>query len=99
MITPGTPRFYAYWVVRFFLYLFLITLTGGILGSVLFPLVGTLLGMDYPLWVMIRRGFLDLAFYFFIWAPAISLVICIMQARKVWLAHPRQSAQSETLTR
>ncbi len=69
------------WAGRFLAYVAAIVLAGGIVGGVLFPLLGVTLRMEYPVAHMARRGFLDLSFYALIWAPAISLVACVMQAR------------------
>ena len=57
-------------------------LTGGLLGSLLFPLVGTLLQMDYTLLEMARHGFLDGAFYLTIWAPGGSFIACVMWSQR-----------------
>jgi len=56
--------------------------SGGILGSILFPIVGLLAGMEYPVMEMLRNGAFDGAFLALIWAPGGSFVICLMLAKK-----------------
>jgi hypothetical protein len=52
------------------------------IGAVLFPLVGLAAGADYTVAAMVRAGIRNLGFYFFIWAPGVSIVICVMQYRE-----------------
>jgi hypothetical protein len=53
---------------------------GGIIGSGLFLVIGSLLGMDYSVRGLLVNGFSDGAFYVFIWAPGASLIACVMLA-------------------
>lgn len=70
------------WVLRFFLGVFALTLFGALLGAVSFPVVGSLLGIKMTAWEMSQQGIFDLGKWFFIWAPAVSLVFCVMLAQR-----------------
>ncbi|MGC9452065.1 MAG: hypothetical protein ACP5I4_11530 [Oceanipulchritudo sp.] len=59
-----------------------ITLAGAILGAVLFPVAGLLLGMDLEVPRMARNGWFDGGFLALIWAPGISFVACLMRAHR-----------------
>ena len=57
-----------------------ICLQGGLSGALLFPLVGSLLGVDYSLAEMSISGLKDGAFLALIWAPGTAFVVCLMRA-------------------
>lgn len=57
-------------------------LAGGLLGTLLFPVFGTLLGMDLSIGEMARHGFHDGAFYLTIWAPGGCFILCAMWAHR-----------------
>lgn len=68
------------WTCLTLLLIFLMTLLGGLLGALLFPLAGSLLRMDLTLLEMARNGFRDGAFLAFIWAPGASFIVVVMAA-------------------
>ncbi len=53
---------------------------GALLGSVLFPLVGSLLSIDRTFGEFMRAGLRDGGFYILIWAPGGALVLCAIIA-------------------
>ncbi|MEX0330499.1 MAG: hypothetical protein AB3N64_03660 [Puniceicoccaceae bacterium] len=67
------------WGLLWFGLVGLICLAGAIAGAILFPVVGFLLGMDLSAGEMLRNGLYDGGFFALIWAPGLSLVICIMR--------------------
>jgi len=83
------PGHWPGWVFMGLILMGLMTLAGGLLGSVLFPVVGSLLGMDLTLPEMAGNGFRDGAFYAFIWAPGASFVAVVMAVHE-----KRKSAQA-----
>lgn len=68
------------WVPRFLAYVVAIVGLGGVIGTILFPVVGLLLGMDYPVSHMALKGLHDGSFFFGVWAPGVSFVACVIQA-------------------
>lgn len=68
------------WIVTGLLLMGAIVAAGGVLGSLLYPVFGSLLGMKLHVLEMAANGLYDGAFYALIWAPGISLVLCIMAA-------------------
>ncbi|MEX0324868.1 MAG: hypothetical protein AB3N33_02140 [Puniceicoccaceae bacterium] len=77
---PGKLKSILVWGLRWLGLVALICLAGGFLGAVLFPIAGHLLGMDLATRDMVRNGVFDGGFFALIWAPGLSLVICIMWA-------------------
>lgn len=70
------PLAIAYWLALFLGIVAELVLIGGILGALLFPFIGTLIGYDATLATMAKNGARDGAFWFFVWAPGISFVTC-----------------------
>lgn len=68
------------WSVGWLLLAAVIISTGALLGSLLYPIAGTLLGMDLSLREMWLNGVFDGGFYALIWAPGVSFVACLMAA-------------------
>ena len=66
------------WLSLGVLILLVIVSAGAVAGSILYPVGGLLLGMDLSLREMLRYGMADGAFYALIWAPGISIVLCII---------------------
>lgn len=62
---------------------------GALIGGLLYPLVGSMAGLEYSVGEMLRNGLRDGGFYALIWAPGISLVACAM-----WAARRRQTQPS-----
>lgn len=54
---------------------------GALLGSLIFPLVGTLLRMNLTTSQMILNGARDGGFYFFMWGFGAALIYTVMQIR------------------
>lgn len=74
------PSGWAGWCAGWFLLLGVIVAAGAMAGSVLYPLVGSLLRMDLSVPDMFLNGVFDGGFYALIWAPGISFVACLMGA-------------------
>lgn len=72
------------WALRFLGLVAAQVLAGAGLGAVLYPAVGTLLGLRAGWVALLGKGILDLGFYAFIWAPGVALVCCLMRARREW---------------
>jgi len=68
------------WIGLGFLIVLGMVTAGGLLGGILYPLVGTIIGKDLTVLRMLRLGFMDGAFYALIWAPGMSIVLCIAGA-------------------
>ncbi|MFO7724123.1 MAG: hypothetical protein R6V45_01125 [Oceanipulchritudo sp.] len=79
-VLAALPSAWYGWVGFGILLVIAMVVVGGGLGALLYPLVGTLIGMDLALLSMLRTGFMDGAFYALIWAPGASIVLCIAGA-------------------
>ena len=66
------------WATRWHGYLFAMVVAGGLIGAVLFAVVGSVLRGMPPLGDRILYGLRDGAMYVGIWAPAIAFVRCVM---------------------
>jgi uncharacterized transporter YbjL len=64
----------------------IITAGGAVVGSIVFPLVGTLAGMDMTAGAMALSGARQLGFLAFIWAVGIAIVMAFQHAHR----HRRQ---------
>ncbi len=75
---PRWPLYFLKWTVG-------ITLTGAVLGALIFPLVGLLWNLDYTPLQLAWNGVKILGFFFGIWAPGTALVLTVKkvyEARK-----------------
>jgi uncharacterized membrane protein YhaH (DUF805 family) len=77
-----TARRSGYWLGCFLIYVVAIAAAGGVFGSVMFPLFGKLLSVDRTVGQLAFSGLRQFSFLFGIWAPAISIVICVMRAHR-----------------
>lgn len=64
-----------WYILLFFLYWAASAVIGGVIGSVVFPVVGLLIGYDESLLTMGWNGLRDGAFYVAIWGFGIALVL------------------------
>lgn len=78
----GLARRGWWWIGIWHGWVALIVAVGALIGAVLFPLIGSLAGMDYTVAAMLRRGVFDGGFYALIWAPGAAFVICVVQSRR-----------------
>jgi len=69
-------RVVAVWHLR----VLLIVSAGALIGAILFPLAGVLLGMDYTLAEMALNGIKDGGFYGLIWAPGAAFIWGVVEA-------------------
>ncbi|MCH8475932.1 MAG: hypothetical protein LAT55_11985 [Opitutales bacterium] len=67
------------WIFHFIVYTAGFIAFGALAGAILFPLVGTLLGMDLTISQMIVNGARDGGFYFTMWGPGLGFVYTIVQ--------------------
>lgn len=79
-ILKRLPNRLSGWLAFGFLLVAAICLTGGLIGSLVYPAVGLLIGKDLTIVRMMRFGFADGAFWALIWAPGLSIVACIAGA-------------------
>lgn len=68
------------WTGLFLLFTVEITAIGALAGGVLFPIGGAIFGAERGWAELAALGIRNIGFWFFIWAPAIALVRCVMRA-------------------
>ena len=69
-----------HWSLYFLLVTTAIVAVGAVLGAVTFPLAGLIFDTGFTGAELARNGIRTLGFYFFIWAPGIAGVLCVMRA-------------------
>ena len=74
------PRSRFQWAGLFLLFTVEISAIGALTGGVLFPLVGMLIDAERGWAELTMLGIRNIGFWFFIWAPGIALVRCVMRA-------------------
>lgn len=72
----------SYWISWFVFYLAAIVACGGIIGSVLYAIVGMLSHPDLHWTLRLQYGFSDGSKYAGVWAVGLSLVLCVMKGYK-----------------
>ena len=72
-------RSWIQWIGLFLLFTVEITAVGALLGAVTFPIAGILIGAERGWAELTLLGLRNIGFWFFIWAPGIALVRCIMR--------------------
>lgn len=77
---PRTLLFYSGYVL---FWSTVITVGGAIVGAILFPLVGTLAGMDMTAGAMALSGARQIGFLTFIWAVGIAIVMAFQRAHRL----------------
>jgi len=70
------------WTGLFLLFTVEVTAIGALAGGILFPLVGPLFGAERGWAELVVLGIRNIGFWFFIWAPGIALVRCVMRAHR-----------------
>lgn len=78
------------WTGLMFLLMGLMTLIGGVLGFMVYPVAGSLLRMDLTVAEMAAHGFYDGAFLTFIWAPGASFIAVVIAAYEKRRTFPPQ---------
>ena len=71
-----------HWLVIWALFTFGFVLIGGVLGAVVFLLIGALTHPELELTYRLSKGFLNGAFYFGIWAGGLGIVLCVIRAHR-----------------
>ena len=71
---------HTHWSLYAAAWIFGISILGGVLGLVLFPLGGLIVGAERSTTQLLIRGARFGSFWFFIWAPAIAITACVMRA-------------------
>jgi hypothetical protein len=69
-----------HWSLYFLGWTAAITAAGALLGAVVIPLAGLVFATGKTAAQLAVAGARDLGFYFFLWAPGIALVLCVMRA-------------------
>ena len=75
-----TQKFWAARAGGFLFTVIGIVALGALLGAIIFPLVGRLIGSHKTTAELVVFGARTLGFYFFVWAPGIALVREFMRA-------------------
>lgn len=90
-----TSLFYCGYVL---LWSTIITAGGAVAGAIVFPLVGTLAGMDMTVAAMALSGARQIGFLTFIWAVGIAIVMAFQHAyrRRRRTAQPAASSPPST---
>jgi len=57
-----------------------ITAIGALAGALVFPIAGKLMNAERGWHELTMLGIRNIGFWFFIWAPAIAIVRCVMRA-------------------
>jgi len=70
----------SHWSVYAAAWILGLVVIGTILGTILFPLGGLMLGAKRSSTELFIRGARFGSFYFLIWAPAIAISACVMRA-------------------
>jgi hypothetical protein len=66
-----------HWALHFLVWTLGIIALGAALGSVIFPVVGLIAGIEKPAGDLALTGARTLGFYFMVWAPGIGLVLTV----------------------
>ena len=69
-----------HWSLYFLVIVAVIATAGALLGAVAFTLFGLVTGADFPLDRLALKGAKTLGFYFTLWAPGVSIVLCVKRA-------------------
>ncbi len=69
-----------HWSLYFLFWVVALIALGGLLGCLLFPLFGGIFGAERTTSQLFIRGAKFGSFYFMIWAPGTSLVLCVIRA-------------------
>lgn len=68
------------WTGLFLLFTVEVTAIGALAGGIVFPLTGAAFGWERSWAELALAGIRNIGFWFFIWAPAIAIVRCVMRA-------------------
>jgi len=90
-MTLRSALFYVGYVL---LWSVVITTGGAIVGAIVFPIVGTLAGMDMTAAAMALSGARQIGFLTFIWAVGIAIVMAFQHAYRCRQARAQASAPS-----
>lgn len=77
-----TGKAVAHWAGCFLLYFSTTLLLGGLIGALLYLLVGSVTHPELPLGYRLSKGFLNGMFYAGVWATGLSIVLCVMRAHR-----------------
>jgi hypothetical protein len=66
-----------HWALHFLVWTLGIVAVGAVLGAVVFPLVGSLAGVDKSAGELALTGARTLGFYFMVWAPGVGIVLTV----------------------
>lgn len=66
-----------HWAPHFLVWTLGIVAVGAVLGAAVFPLVGSLAGMEKSAGELALNGARTLGFYFMVWAPGVGVVLTV----------------------
>lgn len=78
--TQPTPAPRLHWSLYFLSWTGGVIAAGTVLGAVLFPLIGKLIGAQFTVGELALTGAKTLGFYFMLWAPGLALVLTVKRA-------------------
>jgi hypothetical protein len=73
-------RSWLQWTGLFLFFTIEVTAIGALAGALMFPAVGKLIDAERGWSELTVLGIRNIGFWFFIWAPAIAVVRCVMRA-------------------
>jgi hypothetical protein len=73
-------RSWLQWTGLFLFFTIEVTAIGALAGALIFPIVGKLINAERGWSELTVLGSRNIGFWFFIWAPAIAIVRCVMRA-------------------
>jgi hypothetical protein len=73
-------RSWLQWAGLFLFFTIEVTAIGALAGALIFPIVGRLIEAERGWSDLTVLGIRNIGFWFFIWAPAIAIVRCVMRA-------------------
>lgn len=73
---------FLHWLGAFTLYLSATLLLGGLIGALLFLIVGAITHGDIPVVQRLSHGFVDGFLYAGIWAIGLAIVLCVMRGHR-----------------
>lgn len=77
---PAKPAPSLHWSLYFLVWTSGVVASGTLLGALLFPLIGSLIGARFTVAELALNGAKIFSFYALIWAPGLALVMTVKRA-------------------